>query len=87
MKEKVREESFDKFLNNPLPAHIAPSLSQLHIHSIPAYKHTQLSPIHIILALKENKSLLTSKLLFLAVESCNAFTQISATSATYIDGY
>lgn len=38
----------------------------------------------LVLVLKENGMLPTSKLLFLAVESCNAFTQISATSAQLI---
>lgn len=66
-----------------LPTRTAPSQAQRHIHNIPSHGKGSISPLSNS-AIKTSRILLTSKLLFLAVESCNAFTQISATSAQLI---
>lgn len=67
-----------------LPAHRVPSLDQQHIRNKPTQIQHHFSILLLESNIKANKRLPTSKLLFLAVESCNAFTQISATSAQLI---
>lgn len=67
-----------------LPTRKVPSQAQRHIHNIPSQGIGSISSSVKFCHQKQVEVLLTSKLLFLAVESCNAFTQISATSAQLI---
>lgn len=66
---------------SPLPVHRVHFPVQQHIHSKPGESFKKVKNYPTEIDQNPKRVLHTSKLLFLAVESCNAFTHISATSA------